>query len=406
MEPIFRPGFFLLPQAENLPGWPVIACDQFTSDRAFWARAEETAGQISALRLILPEVYLEDGDVKERVERIHAEMDRLVQPGMLRELGEGFVYTERQVERGVRHGLVGLVDLERYDMDAARLPVVRPSEKTVPERIPPRKRVRQGAALDLSHVLLLMDDEEDILGRIRTEDMPCLYDMDLPMGGGHIRGWLIQGAAMEEILKALRAYEARKLSANTPLVYAVGDGNHSLATARACYEEAVKSGAPEAERERLRYACVELNSVREPSMAFEPIHRLLMQSDPEEFLKDLQASELGSAGSGGRSVLRVVRDGAWREIPLSVPEGALLARVQIFLDEWLKTHPGKLDYIHGLDSLEALSRQGNMGLQMPGISREGFFASLQLSGVFPRKTFSIGHALEKRYYMEVRRLKP
>ena len=405
METIFTGGTFLLPETADLPGWPVIACDQFTSDRAYWKKAEECAGRLSALRLILPEVYLEDGDAAEKARKIHEEMDALLGRKALRELPFSLIYVERAVEKGLRRGLVGLVDLESYDMDGAKLPRLRPSERTVPERIPPRKQVRSGAALDLSHVLLLMDDEEDILGSICPDPDSLLYDMDLPMGGGHIRGWMLRGQACEAVLGRIERYEARKMQSEHPLVYAVGDGNHSLATAWACYMDAKARHAPEAELEKLRWACVELNSVRESSMDFEPIHRLLMDADAGAFLRDLgNAPFCGESREGSR--LRVCQDGHAREMALKVPEGALLKTVQDFLDAWLKEHSGKLDYIHGLDSLQRLSRDGRLGLEMPGISREGFFHGLELSGVFPRKTFSIGHAWEKRYYMEARRLKP
>ncbi len=385
--PIVQKGDFLLPAEHAMACWPVIACDQFTSQREWWEeRAKEVGSRPSALNLILPEVYLEDADVQERVGRIHSNMQQILRDSVLRHTGPCFVYTERTLLSGlVRRGLVCLVDLSAYDPEGRG--AIRPTEQTVKERIPPRMQIREGAALELSHVLLLMDDPSDrILGPLeRDRTLPVLYDMELPGGGGRLRGCLVSGSSLRNTEEAIAAYESERTEG---LMYAVGDGNHSLAAARACMDRARAEG-----RQGEGLAMVELNNVRDSSMAFEPIHRLIPRGGGQ-VLEALQTRMPGG------TPLRFFLNGQEGRIHLRPEPARLLAEIQPVLDE---ITDGKMDYIHGTGTLRKLTENGGLGLVMPEITREDFFRALG-QGVMPRKTFSIGHALEKRYYMEARKI--
>ena len=408
---VFMPADILLPQVEDMGKWAVVACDQFTSQPAYWQQVRQTVGDApSALQLILPEVEL-SGPYEQRIPQIHAAMDRYLAEGLFREYPASFVYVERQLLDGqLRSGLVGAVDLEQYDYSPDAQSAVRATERTVVERIPPRKKVRQGASLELPHVLLLCDDPEDrILAPLTAvrNRLPALYDFRLMEGGGQIRGWLVRGQEARQVMERLSAYEAdgkaRCGGAEGAMLYAVGDGNHSLATAKACWEDLKKSLTPEQQsRHPARFALVELENLYHPSQQIEPIHRILTGVDAAALLEAARTQICAEGGfpvpwiSGQRSGTLVL-DPAKGQLPVAI--------LQKFLDESPLARAGEIDYIHGDEALRDLAgREDAVGFLLPAIGKDQLFAGIAADGVLPRKTFSMGHAQEKRYYLEARKI--
>ena len=407
----FGPGEILLPQpGADWTRWSVVACDQYTSQPEYWQRVEERVGETpSALRLILPESKLNAPEVERHVADIRAAMENYLAQGVLRALGPCLIYVERTQSDGkVRRGLVGQVDLERYDYRPGADSLIRATEGTVLERIPPRVKVRQGAALELPRVMLLADDpEQTVIAPLahQTGEMEPLYDFDLMERGGHIRGWKLPRAQTEQVRVALSAladparFRARYNAPGKPvLLFAVGDGNHSLAAAKACYEQ--NRANPLA-----RYALVELVNLHDPALEFEPIHRVLFGVDPQAVLADLQAAY--PAGGEGHQITCVHAGG---EGAITLPRAAgrlAVGALQRFLDDWLPSHPeARVDYIHGGDVVRTLaSRPGNLGFLLPGMAKEELFPTVIFDGVLPRKTFSMGEAQDKRFYLEARRIR-
>ena len=406
---IFQRAEVLLPRTEDKSTWAVIACDQFTSEPEYWQRVRERVGeQPSALHLIFPEAELKV-EPERHILAIREAMADYLARNLFETYPESFVYVERSLSNGaVRRGLVGQVDLERYDYSPQTDAPVRATERTVVERIPPRMKIREGAPLELPHVLLLCDDERDaILAPLQAGEGTWLYDFELMEGGGHIRGRLVTGAEAEAVTARLDAYEretAARYAALTPhpMLYAVGDGNHSLATAKACYEKLKKTiGEEAASRHPARYALAELGSLHDASLQFAPIHRLITGTDPEALLCAVQSAIGGEGGAelpwfaGERH--GILRLGESRELPVGM--------LQRFLDDWLPAHGGEIDYIHGDDTLRRLaSRPESLGFLLPPIEKGAFFAGVMAGGVLPRKTFSMGQARDKRYYLEARKL--
>ena len=397
---IFQPADILLPREEALEKWAVIACDQFSSEPAYWAETERIVGDApSALRLVLPEARL-NGD--ERGEEIHETMKKYLQEGLFRQYKNAFVYVERSLADGsIRSGVVGMLDLEAYDYAPDARTPVRATEETVADRIPPRMCIRQGAALELPHVLLLCDDPEDlVIGLLARQKaaFPKLYDFELMQGGGHIAGWLLEGVVARKLRERLDAYAAGRA-----LVFAVGDGNHSLATAKACWEQYKREHpGEEFSTHPARYALVELENLRSPAQKWEAIHRLVTGCDASALIRQAKRALESPEGApvvclagGQESVLR-----------LGGGDGLLpIAGLQRFLDDYLAHHPGSIDYIHGEDALRALAAgEDAVGFLLPAMEKETLFPGIAAGGVLPRKTFSMGSAREKRYYLEARRI--
>ncbi len=396
------PGRFLLPGPErDLGKWAVIACDQFTSEPEYWRQAEEArAGAPSALDIIYPEAWLAQGD--ERIARINGKM-REYSADVLTRATEGFILVERETSDGVRLGLVVTVDLEQYDPSAASKSPIRPTEGTVAERVPPRVRIREGASLEASHVLLLADDPGDtLIGPLYRErgQMELLYDFDLMLGGGHIRGWLVDGARAEGVQAAMAALREK----GGGLDLAVGDGNHSLAAAAACWRT-IRAGLSEAERtvHPARWAMAEINNLHADSLRFHPIHRALfgecagLEADFDSWLRSRgMALEACAPDEADLTIDGKALRIAGREHPLAV--GVL----QPFLDEWLSKRPdARIDYIHGDEALEALGRAGAKTIALKAMDKADLFPAVRI-GPLPRKTFSMGEARDKRYYLETR----
>lgn len=415
----FLPANILIPQVDSMEKWAVIACDQFTSDPAYWARVAETAGDApSTLRLILPEAELGTPQEAAHTEEINRTMEAYLANGLFRTYENSFVYVERTLQNGsVRKGLVGMVDLEAYDYNPGSTSAVRATERTVTERIPPRQRVRRNASLELPHILLLCDDDRKVLLEpigAKKESLTKLYDFDLMEGGGHITGYLVSGeeaAAFEDRLTAYTAACPEKYQdlPGASLVFAVGDGNHSLATAKACWEK-LKPTLPEAEREThpARYALVELVNLHDESLEFEPIHRVLFGVEPKKLLEAFLAAYPGAHyGEGEGHQISYILPGEKGVITVPNPTAQLeVGTLQSFLDKYLEANGGKIDYIHGADVVEQLASQpDSIGFLLPAMGKDQLFPTVIFDGALPRKTFSMGEAHDKRFYLEARKIK-
>lgn len=384
---IFQAAQILLPRTTAPEKWAVIACDQFASEPAYWQHVRQQVGNApSTLHLIWPEAELQD-DPQTRIAAINAAMRQYLANDYFQKYDQCFIFVERVLSNGqIRRGIVGMLDLESYDYAPDTQCPVRATEKTVVERIPPRVNIRKDAPLELPHVLLLCDDPtQSIFQSLDIQSLPVVYDFELMEGGGRITGRLIQGSHALALQTAIAQYESRE----KPVLYAVGDGNHSLAAAKACYAQ---NPTPTS-----RYALVELENIHDPSQQFEPIHRIITDTDPAHMLSRLPQAEDGyplrwvSGDQSGTVKLQLA--------PGQLPVGAL----QNFLDGYLSSHPGNIDYIHGEDSLLTLSRQKNaIGFFLPSMEKSQLFPGILADGVLPRKTFSMGHAREKRYYLEAR----
>ena len=386
---------FLLPRkGVDMSKWAAIACDQFTSDRAYWDKLDAYVGDApSTLRLILPEVYLGDGDGEKRAADIYAAMERYCADGTL-EGKRGFVVVDRRQNDG-RHrlGAVAVVDLEEYEYTPRNNARIKATEKTVEERLPARVKLREKALLEASHIMLLAENVRPLLEALLKEGEE-VYDFELNMNGGHLTGRLIDDESK------LAAIEAAALKAHQSLAFVVGDGNHSLAAAKLVWAQ-VKETIPQSEWASCpaRYAMCEIVDIADPSLDFEPIHRLV-KGGGEELVAYL-ADKL----SGGAKVKAVY---GGKETELSVPENSAdaIADIQNALDEYAKTTPIVIDYVHGDASvLEAAEREGALAILMPCIAKDGLFDYTVRRGVLPRKSFSMGNAEDKRYYCEARKIK-
>lgn len=404
---VFGAADVLLPRVNEMEKWAVVACDQFSSEPEYWARVRGEIGDApSALNLILPEAELGAQGEAERIAQIHAAMRAYLARGVFEKHECAFVYVERTLLSGaVRRGVVGMVDLEAYDYRAGAQAAVRATEKTVVERIPPRMAIRQGAAVELPHVLLLCDDERRTLIEpltLKKDSLPLLYDFELMEHGGRIAGYLVQGGEARELEARIDDYEARCME-SSGLCYAVGDGNHSLAAAKACYEaqKAAQGGAADGPA---RFALVELENIRDEAQVFEPIHRIVTGVQPDALLSALE--ERCGAAQGHR--VAWVAGERRGEMTLDVGISPLAVGVlQGFLDEYLKEHGGQIDYIHGEDVLGRLAQRADaVGFLLPPMEKGQLFDGVVKDGSLPRKTFSMGHACEKRYYLEARRIAP
>ncbi len=419
----FRPADILLPRDCDLSLWSVVACDQYTSQPEYWQRVEERVGRApSALRLILPESSLDGPHVETDIMDINSTMSGYLREGRFDELPAAMIYVERTLDCGkVRRGLVGMVDLEQYDYEPGSGAAVRATEGVVLSRIPPRVAVRKNAPIELPHAMLLTDDP----GRTVIEPLSAqkgrmeeLYDFDLMERGGHIAGWklgeeqLAQAAAALSALADPEDFGRRYHAEGQPvMLFAVGDGNHSLATAKECYERQKRLAPPERwESLPARFALCELVNLHDESLEFEPIHRVVFNTKWEELVEALIARYPGAepaARPGEGHVLPYVTAGGEGAVTLPFAAAQLpVAALQNFLDDWLADHAGRVDYIHGEDvAREFAARPGNIAFLLPPMAKEGLFPAVIHDGVLPRKTFSMGEAHDKRFYLEARKIR-
>lgn len=410
----FLPADILFPNVKSMEKWAVIACDQFTSDPAYWERVRSNAeGAPSTINLILPEAELGTPQEAEHTALINRTMAEYLKNNVFRTLKNAFVYVERTLENGsVRKGLVGMVDLDAYDYSTGSVSAIRATERTVVERIPPRMRVRRDAPIELPHILMLCDDHEKVLIEPIAEKKAALeklYDFELMEGGNRIAGWLVDGAEAEAFNARLTEYTANVGKKYTdlngvPMVFAVGDGNHSLATAKSCYEE-LKAQNPgvDLSDHPARFALVELENIHDEAQVFEPIHRVITKCDPRALLAALEREACADEGFEvrwfiGEETGTVYLDRNKSQLAVGVLQG--------FLDGYLKEHAGEIDYIHDDDALIQLAKQENaIGFLLPAMEKSQLFRGVIADGILPRKTFSMGHSREKRYYLEGRKIK-
>lgn len=406
-EPVFSPADILLPK-DNFEKWSVIACDQYTSRPDYWEECSRIAGDApSSLKLIYPEVYLSEGESehKARIESINATMREYLDSGIYSEYKNAFIYIERtQADGRKRCGLVGKTDLEQYDYSDGSHSAIRATEKTVLERIPPRVEIRKNASTELPHIMMLADDPEmtviEPITALKDEGrLKKLYDFDLMQGGGHLSGWLVPEEYHRSIMNAISA-----LGNGREITLAVGDGNHSLATAKACHELMPL--------EINRYALAEIVNLHSEALEFEPIYRVAEKVEPDKVLTEFK-NFLLSCGSGlsdnkdGQYVL-FAAGGKKTELYIkNAPHSLAVGTVQLFLDSYIKTNPETvIDYIHGEEEvLNIAAKPRCCGFLYGGIEKSELFPAVEKSGTLPRKTFSMGHAYDKRYYTEVRKIK-
>lgn len=410
MSKVFYPFEALLPKRElDYQKWAVIACDQFTSQPDYWDEVKNTVGDsYSTLNLILPEIELSN-DISEKVDHISASMRLYLDRSVFVEYRESYIYVERTLQNGaIRRGIVGCVDLEQYDYELNNKNI-RATEQTVIERIPPRVSIREKAILELPHVILFSNDRDDIIMKDLTshkDELEGLYDFELMNGGGHITGWLIKGDYKAQLEKRLTDYteHCKTQYGENAVVFVVGDGNHSLATAKACYEKLKKDNPSiDLKQHPARYAMVELDNIFDESHVFEPIHRVLTDINPVDIMCKLQKNICGQTGYPVKWYSGLSSGTVY----VNVENGdSALATMQEFFDNYLKENGGKIDYIHGEDVVVGLSKDINsIGFVFLNFDKKELFSVIEKNGVLPRKSFSIGHAKEKRYYIEARKIK-
>lgn len=389
----FSAADILIPETD-LEKWSTIACDQFTSQSEYWEKVEKEAGDSpSCIHITLPEIYLGDHS-KERIAEINKTMKRYLDAGLFTEYKDALILVERKVTGGkIRRGLLGAFSLSDYDYSKGSKPLIRPTEGTVVSRIPARVDIRKGASLELPHIMILMDDGgERILESINTSAEKLLYDFELMLGGGRIRGWLLSEKTKKGILSKLEAL-ADECASQGKMLFAVGDGNHSLAAAKAAAEII---GTPEAQ-----YALAELVSIHSEGIEFEPIYRVVFRVEPEKFIDALK--QRFPEHSGRKAEYLSARMSG--EVYVDGLEADVL---QKFIDEYISKHPGaEVDYVHGEEAVRELAQdEHTVGFLFGGMDKSELFDYVNENGVLPRKTFSIGQATDKRYYLEARVIAP
>ena len=418
MKVPFKRGNILLPKNADMTKWSVVACDQYTSEPDYWKDVENIVGESpSTLNLTLPEIYLEESDVEDRIKKINSNMEKLINEDFFKEYKDSMIYLERtQADGKVREGLMGIVDLEDYSYEKGSQTLIRATEKTVIERIPPRVKVRENALLELPHIMILIDDEkrtiiESLKNKVSDNDK--VYDFDLMKSGGHIKGYLLNEEAMNSVDEGLlnlmdKDYFETKYNVKDKgvLLFAMGDGNHSLATAKACYENLKKEIGEDALNSKARYALVELVNLHSSALEFEAINRVIFNTNSDKLLNTLKEYyTINKEGNGQR--VRVITENIDEDWFIENPKSNIaVGSIQMFLDEYLKENEGKIDYIHGEDVTKELgSKTGNVGFIFDAMEKRDLFKTVILDGALPRKTFSMGHANDKRYYLEARKIK-
>lgn len=419
METAFLPADILLPKKTvDMEKWSVVACDQFTSEPEYWEETRRQVGENpSTLAMILPEVYLGEDDTEKRLVRIQASMHKYLEGGVFTTYPDAMLYVERTDSEGnVRAGIMGRIDLEQYDYSKKSGSIVRATEATVAERIPARVHIREKALLELPHVMLLIDDtDQNIIEPLaaRKGSLPLVYDYDLLMGGGHLSGYLLEKKEQEKIMLGLseladeKAFAKKyKAKGKSLMVFAVGDGNHSLAAAKAYYEQ-LKAAHPgeDLSDHPARYALVEMVNLHSPALQFEAIHRIVTGVHVEDLLSKMDVA-LAVEGEGEGQTFYTVQNGERTKCVIKRPTSKLtVGSLQRFLDGYLAQNGGKIDYIHGEDVVRELSAEpDSIGFLLPDMKKEELFPTVIHDGALPRKTFSMGHARDKRYYTECRKI--
>ena len=396
MEKFLSPADILLAKTD-LTKWSVIACDQYTSEPEYWAETEKTVGDNpSALKIVLPEVYL-SGDNSQRINEINRNMKEYLENGVFETLQNTMILTLRTLKNGaVRKGIVGLIDLENYSYEKGSDALIRATEATVVERIPPRVEIRKDAILEMPHVMLLINDPKKTVVEplaLNVEDYEKLYDFTLMQNAGSVKGYKIPDETVAEINRALETLK----NENDGLLFAGGDGNHSLATAKECYKN--HNGS--------RYALVEVVNIHDSSLEFEPIYRTVFGADPNALINAFVEAMGGEYEGADAHNYTCVFGDTETKLSLKAKSHLAVADLQIFLDEYIKANPQvKVDYIHGVENTKKVAiRENGVGFIFDGMEKSDLFPAVSADGSLPRKTFSMGCADDKRFYLEARKIK-
>ena len=396
----FSSADILLPVNCDLEKWAVIACDQYTSQPEYWYGVKKYVGDApSTLHMFFPEAELQTL-TEEHYAAYCKTMLQYLEDNTLCSYPSSYIYVERTLQNGcVRQGIVGVVDLERYDYDPKPETKIFATEATVLQRVPPRVALRKDAALEFSHTIIFCDDPDfTILEPIaaKRDQLKTLYDFELMNGGGNVRGYLLDGVNAAELSNQISRYE-------TNSQYLVGDGNHSLVTAKLAYE-ALKASDPAIDWKMhpARYAMVELENIHSPAMQFESIYRIVVCDDPQKLVSDFSKLD----AEAGEAVTWVIGEQE-ASVTISVPNGMLVVEVlQQFLDDWIASNGGEIDYVHGKDAVRSLAHNPKtVGFILPDVEKSILFPYVLMGKIMPRKSFSIGKAQEKRYYLEGRKIK-
>ncbi len=397
---IFNKADILLPEYIDMEKWSTVACDQYTAQPEYWERVKEFVGDTpSTLNIVYPEAFLSEGDA--RINAINNAMDEYLAKDIFVALEDSLIYVERTMNSGkIRRGVVGAIDLEEYDFSKGSKSAIRATEGTILSRIPPRVKIRENAPLELPHAILLIDDTADyIIGGI--EKTKPLYDFDLMEGGGHIAGWHIRGDEADAVIGRINKFAK---DAPDNLVFAVGDGNHSLATAKTCWDNLKKTLTEEEQQNHpARFCLVELENIHDEALEFEPIHRVVFGKGMAEVKTALaEYYQISEAISDGAQEIVLVSGEQTESVYVTNPSSNLtVGTLQNFLDSM----GYELDYIHGDDVVRQLSdRDDAVGFLLPCPQKSELFETVIVDGALPRKTFSMGEANEKRFYLEAKKI--
>ena len=421
---IFKPADVLLPEfcknSDKMTKWSVVACDQYTSEPQYWTDTDNfVADSPSVLRLIVPEIYLNDDDIDNRIKDVNRCMNEYIDMGIFKEYKNTYIYVERtQANGAVRRGIVCCVDLEEYDYSVGSVSKIRATEGTVISRIPPRLKVRTDASIELPHIMMLIDDaDRDIIECNISEkaNFEKIYDFELMNNSGHIVGYKMSEAACELLNKKLSALDdidafnsKYGLDVINPLVFAVGDGNHSLATAKAHFNNIKKELGEAAMEHPSRYALCELVNLHDDSLVFEAIHRVVFDTDGDKFLEELSSMyDISYDSDATGHKVRLVINGEIKDVVITNSDDCLaVGAMQKFIDDYCNKYGCEVDYIHGEDVVMSLCADGNnAGIILDAMDKSDLFRSVAQQGALPRKTFSMGDAWDKRFYVEARKIK-
>lgn len=415
----FNRANILIPHNIDYTKWSVVACDQYTSEPEYWAEVEKTVGESpSSLHIIYPEIYLNEKNKEERIKNINQKMKKYLDEGIFKEYKDSLILVERTQRNGKkRYGLIGQVDLEDYDFSKGSTSKIRATEGTVIERIPPRVKIRENAPLEIPHIIMLIDDPDlTVIEPLKNQkdNFEVLYDFELQMNSGHLKGYLINDDSSDSALKAIDSFADENTFYNkynlkkSVLQFAVGDGNHSLATAKTCWENIKKSLTDEEKKTHpARFALVEVMNIHDPSLEFEPIHRFVYNINPENLLKAFIEfyPEASYSDNGGRKIDYCHKEACGSIYINNAPSNLAVGTLGKFLDAYLKENGGDIDYIHGKSTVEKLAQKDNsIGFILPSMEKKQLFETVILDGSLPRKTFSMGEAEDKRFYFECKNI--
>ena len=415
----FKKANILLPKNVDMEKWSVVACDQYTSEPDYWNKVKDFVGDApSTYKLTLPEIYLEDSDVEDKINKINSTMKDYLDNDIFTEYKDTMIYLERTQNDGrIREGLIGMVDLEDYSYEKGSQTLIRATEKTVIERIPPRLKVRKNAYVELPHIMILIDDDKkEIIESLKNKvnDKMLVYDFDLMEKGGHIKGYALNDNIIDDINAGLEKLSDKKnfeakynVKDKGVLLFAMGDGNHSLATAKTHYENLKKEMTKEEYLNHpARYALVELVNLHSDALEFEPIHRVIFDTEPDKLIENLNKYyDINEDGNG--QYFELVTKDIDKKFYISNPKSNIaVGSIQTFLDEYLKDNKGKVDYIHDDDTARNMGKkENNVAMLFEAMPKSELFKTVILDGALPRKTFSMGHSYDKRVYLEARKIK-